>query len=325
MCFSDLSLTTALLVRLEIKAITDVEVGEVTTIRFDPLHSKKERCKIVYQALRKHSEPAEYLILGLRGGTEEGLDLFDLMLRSTNNTQADPTLSAAASLDAHLRNLSLKFVNLKISTCLTAPFIDSEVALTQVMEAVRQEVVDKAYLHEFFLINIVDHVKRLEAYMRDARLMDPQSELNRALRDYIRSQLGFKCKEIDLLFRNMTGFGVQSYGVRVDIDFVACLLVDEKLTKPRKQVIREFTWLLSQLNQQFEARVREVLEECLDNIEAEVRYHKLRQRDIKVSEQAPLVTLYFYKFKFPDGRSLVCLRSGEAHGDVSSPLSIPAI
>lgn len=54
-----------------------------------------------------------------------------------------------------------------------------------VVQALRSEVIDKLYIHEFFMINIAETVKNLENYMKDPYNMDPESELNQAIRELI--------------------------------------------------------------------------------------------------------------------------------------------
>ncbi len=47
--------------------------------------------------------------------------------------------------------------------------------------------------------------------------------------------------QIDLLMKNMSGFGERREGVQVDIEFAANLLMinDEAGTKPRAEVLKE--------------------------------------------------------------------------------------
>jgi hypothetical protein len=35
------------------------------------------------------------------------------------------------------------------------------------MKALKEEVFDKLYLHEFFMINVAENVRRFELYLRD--------------------------------------------------------------------------------------------------------------------------------------------------------------
>lgn len=116
------------------------------------------------------------------------------------------------------------------------------------MTALKTEVFDKLFLHEYFLINIADHVKQLENFMKNKENIDPSTYLNKGFRDLIKAQLSFKISEIDLILRNMSGHGTKRYGVTVDIDFIACLLIDEDQKKPKSHIAKEFAWLLTQIN-----------------------------------------------------------------------------
>lgn len=100
--------------------------------------------------------------------------------------------------------------------------------------ALKTEVIDKLFLHEYFLINITEHVKLLEAFMKDPLTLDPKNQLNKGIREIIKENLSFQTTEIDLLLKNMRGHGEQRYGVTVDIDFAANLLIDEDLIKSKQ-------------------------------------------------------------------------------------------
>ena len=123
--------------------------------------------------------------------------------------------------------------------------IDNEDNLSIVMEAIKTEVVDKLFLHEYFMINVAEHVKELEVYLKDTAKVNPESELNRGLRHLIQAKLSFRVSEIDLLMRIMRNHGERRYGVTLDMAFAVCLLVDEGLKKPRSQIVKEFAWLLT--------------------------------------------------------------------------------
>jgi hypothetical protein len=52
--------------------------------------------------------------------------------------------------------------------------------------------------------------------------------------------------------RTLSGYGITRYGVTLlDLDLVAALLVDEQMKKPRSLILKEFTWLLTQINTQW--------------------------------------------------------------------------
>jgi hypothetical protein len=105
------------------------------------------------------------------------------------------------------------------------------------LNALKNEVIDKLYLHEYFLINVAESVKKLESFMKDPQNIDPQSMYNRAIRNMIRDNLSFQVSEVDLLLRNMNNHGVARYGVTLDIEFAANLIIDEDLKKPKRQVL----------------------------------------------------------------------------------------
>lgn len=76
------------------------------------------------------------------------------------------------------------------------------------------------------MINVAETVKELEIYMRDLNNIDPFSELNLAIRELIDESLNAKTDKIDLIVRNCEGHGQERFGVKVDIEFAACLLID---------------------------------------------------------------------------------------------------
>jgi hypothetical protein len=80
----------------------------------------------------------------------------------------------------------------------------------------------------------------------------------------------------------MSGFGEQRYGVKVDIEFAANLLIDEGLSKPKKQVLAEFGNLLTKINNAWSLKIQDYMNEVLRNLEIDIRYHKIQLRNIKV-------------------------------------------
>jgi hypothetical protein len=72
---------------------------------------------------------------------------------------ARPEHGAAQTLDDALQAFSRRFANSQVSQCIAAPYVDCEDSLIQTMKALQQEVFERLYLHEFFLINIADTVK----------------------------------------------------------------------------------------------------------------------------------------------------------------------
>ena len=46
------------------------------------------------------------------------------------------------------------------------------------LEALKNEVIDRLFIHEYFMINVSETVKKLETFMKDPLNIDPKSELN---------------------------------------------------------------------------------------------------------------------------------------------------
>ena len=140
------------------------------------------------------------------------------------------------------------------------------------LAALKTEVIDRLFLHEYFHINVSEAVKKLEIFMKDQQNLDPSTGFNRAIRSMIRDNLGFKVSEIDLLLRNMNGHGEGKFAVSVDIDFAANLIIDEGLKKPKRQILQEFENMLSTINNAWTIKVNDYMVEAMKNIEADVRY-----------------------------------------------------
>ena len=81
--------------------------------------------------------------------------------------------------------------------------------------------------------------------------------------------------EIDLLLRNMSGHGSARYGVTLDIDFAANLIIDEDLKKPKRQILSELEHLLTIINNGWTSKIQDYMNEVVKNIEADVRYQKV--------------------------------------------------
>ena len=110
---------------------------------------------------------------------------------SCYNLQNAPWLTAAYTLDRAILQFSHDYANGKISTCVHAPFIENEDDLKQMINALKSEVIDRLFLHEFFHINVSEAVKKLETFMKDPLNIDPNSGFNRAIRNMIRDNIGF--------------------------------------------------------------------------------------------------------------------------------------
>lgn len=72
---------------------------------------------------------------------------------------ARPEHAAAQTLDDALQVFSRRFATSQVSQCLSSPYVACEDSLIQTIKAVQQEVFERLYLHEYFLINIADTVK----------------------------------------------------------------------------------------------------------------------------------------------------------------------
>eukprot|EP00347_Sterkiella_histriomuscorum_P000287 403376460 len=211
----------------------------------------------------------------------------------TYNLQNCPWLNAAHKLDSAILKFSHDYANCKISSCIRAPFIENEIDLQNLLKALKQEVIDKLFIHEYFEINIAETVKKLEQFMKDPLNIDPKTTYNQAIRQIIRQSLNFKTSEIDLVLRNMSGHGESRYGVTIDIEFIANLLIDEDLKKPKKQITEELISILTAINTNWETKISDYMEEVVKNIEQDVRYNKIQLRNIKITERNTLVTPYF--------------------------------
>ena len=82
------------------------------------------------------------------------------------NTQNQRSLTAAYELDKSIMEFSQRFISNKVSSCVSAPFIESEKSLEQVMLALKEEVLDRLYLHEYFLVNVSGTVKKFEGFIK---------------------------------------------------------------------------------------------------------------------------------------------------------------
>lgn len=121
--------------------------------------------------------------------------------------------------------------------------------------------------------------------MKDPLNINPQSILNKRIRNIIKEKLSITVTPVDLLLKSMTGYGVSRYGVTTDIAFAACLVIDEELQKPKKKVLGDFGNLLAQINYAWAQKVQnQFMEEVLKNVETDIRYNKVQLRNTVVSD-----------------------------------------
>ena len=80
---------------------------------------------------------------------------------------------ATYEFERALSTFSEDFIGSRISSSHFAPFIDNEDSLSVVIASLKAEVVDKLFLHEYYMINVAEQVKELEAYLKDSAKVNP--------------------------------------------------------------------------------------------------------------------------------------------------------
>lgn len=91
--------------------------------------------------------------------------------------------------------------------------------------------------------------------MKIPQNINPHSALNQAIRNIIQDNLTMHTSQIDLLMKNMSGFGERREGVQVDIEFAANLLIDEDGNKSKAEVLKEFEQLLNIINEAWNIKI----------------------------------------------------------------------
>ena len=74
------------------------------------------------------------------------------------------------------------------------------------------------------------------------------------------------------MLRTIKKIGKSRFGAEVDTEMCANMLLDNK---PKSQIVKEFVYILNQINNLWVERVKEYLQEAMRNMEDEIRYNRL--------------------------------------------------
>ena len=130
--------------------------------------AKRDRLKLLYKEIGKlfGKGDSDFLVIGYTKQTNRIIGFERAIKDHTLNLENSPELGAAYEFDQALMRFSESFTRREISSCYFAPLIDSEMALGLVVQAIKTEVIEKLCLHEYFLINIAEHVQKLQEQLR---------------------------------------------------------------------------------------------------------------------------------------------------------------
>jgi glycogen debranching enzyme len=109
---------------------------------------------------------------------------------------------------------------------------------------------------------------------------------------------------VETLSEHAKGLGAVKYKVKIDIDLAINLILFWS-RKAIKTTIKDFKDILDQFNSHWKKKIDEYMKEAIGNIEGTLRYYKLVKKEVKITEQNPLLTNYFHEINNKQKSKLV--------------------
>jgi len=122
------------------------------------------------------------------------------------------------------------------------------------------------------MVNVAEFYKKMEAYLKRRENLDPKRLINSELKKLIQEQRAKGATDSDLLLKNMEGHGESRYGVRLDVELAANVIVAEPATLQDKKALNHLAGILNKINNAWYNKVKAYLEEAMDHLAADVRY-----------------------------------------------------
>lgn len=201
--------------------------------------------------------------------------------------KSHPALAAAFELDQSLNKVSEDFKTLGITQSGNITTSDD---VEKIVGYLRTEVFGKLALHEFFQVDVEDGVRQLTIQGGET-----PKEVQNLLRRGSSNIIFIDSDEVNLFNSHVESLGCARFGASVSVEWLRGYLPQ------RQNSLTEFEYgkLLKQINQKFQQKCSEWIDEALENIRKEIIQRFLGSSRGEVSSGYPLVQRYFHKL--PNG------------------------
>lgn len=195
-----------------------------------------------------------------------------------------PYLTVAYKLDKFLAEFSEAYLQRKINECPYAPYIGNENDLRSVMSALSNRI-RGIPLDQYFYYDKGKVKAKFDEFMKYAEnfMSNPIQTAYVDLFDYAQ--------------KHSFGYGERQYGVDMEVDKVALVIISKIKNKNAQSIWNELNGLMDRGNGVWRGKYEGFINEALKNIEDTIRDEKINCRNTKVSQQNPLVRRYFAELK----------------------------
>jgi len=212
-----------------------------------------------------------------------------------------PHLRVAWEYDKFLKRFSDDFVDKKFPECPSAPYINNENDLQQVMKCLEKKT-HELTLYEYFYYNKEEvkekFIKHSESFPKEeeekpiekAPENDPSKEDKKKP---VPKPVPPKTPDsviLDYLSKHSSGYGIAPYGVTVDLsDF-----------NHKNVAWDQFYECLEKQNNNWKHRYEGFMKESIQHMTDTTRYEKLERKLNKITKDCPIVYAYFTEFENSD-------------------------
>ena len=233
-----------------------------------------------------------------------------------------PWLTAAYELDKLLVNYSNLFYEKKVG-CQCAPYINNENDLDDAIEEIKKKIW-RENLEEYFLIEIEDCITKFQEFYqnldKDQAYAMKRSYLFNELENNFGIRVNSKGRLIlnednlyDLISHSCNNFGEKKFGVKIETEFVAMLILETTRDKKTNTYINEFNFLkevkkyINKINEEWTLRTKEMLQIAILNVKEFIRYEFIQLRRTGVRRK--LIDNYFHVID-PNDKKKIFLCNG---------------
>ncbi len=233
-----------------------------------------------------------------------------------------PWLTVAYELDKLLVNYSNLFFEGKVS-CESAPYINNENDLNSVIDDIKNCILRENF-EEFFLIPIEDYISKFLDFYNNLEKEQSYSIKRTYLFNELEKDYNITTNEqgklnlnnatlYDLISLKCYNYGESRFGIKINIEFVSMLLLENFRDKKKNTYQNEFHFIkmvkrfINKINEDWIIKVNEMIKYALLNIKEFIRYEFIELK--RTGLRRKLIDNYFHVID-PNDKKKIFLCNG---------------
>ena len=218
-----------------------------------------------------------------------------------------PWLTVAYELDKLLVNYSNLFFEKKVG-CESAPYLNNDNELKEAIEEMRKRVLRENF-EEFFLIPIENYISKFTEFYQNLEKDQSYSIKRNYLFNELEKNFNILRNEEgrlilnestlnDLISFSCSNYGESRFGIKVNVEFVSMLLLENYRDEKTNSYPNEFNFLkeakkfINKINEDWTEKVSEMLKIALLNVKEFIRYEFIELKRTGIRRK--LVDNYFH-------------------------------